>query len=89
MPRTKQVSKRLNRVHMIHGQKQPSHVITNSAVKPPLEKLKRAKPKFRPGTVALREVRKFQKSTELLIRKLPFQRLVKEISQNYRDNYRF
>ena len=28
--------------------------------------------KFRPGTVALREIRKFQKSTELLIRKLPF-----------------
>ena len=28
--------------------------------------------RFRPGTVALREIRKFQKSTELLIRKLPF-----------------
>ncbi|KAL5095816.1 hypothetical protein RYX36_000143, partial [Vicia faba] len=31
--------------------------------------------RFRPGTVALREIRKYQKSTELLIRKLPFQRL--------------
>ncbi|GKC78088.1 histone H3.2-like protein [Tanacetum coccineum] len=31
--------------------------------------------KFRPGTVALQEIRKYQKSTELLIRKLPFQRL--------------
>ena len=30
-----------------------------------------------PGTVALREIRKYQKSTELLIRKLPFQRLVR------------
>ncbi|KAF3841403.1 hypothetical protein F7725_007265 [Dissostichus mawsoni] len=29
----------------------------------------------RPGTVALREIRRYQKSTELLIRKLPFQRL--------------
>ena len=28
--------------------------------------------KFRPGTVALREIRKFQKSTDLLLRKLPF-----------------
>ena len=36
--------------------------------------------RFRPGTVALREIRKFQKSTELLIRKLPFQRLVREIA---------
>ena len=31
---------------------------------------------LRPGTVALREIRRYQKSTELLIRKLPFQRLV-------------
>lgn len=39
--------------------------------------------RFRPGTVALREIRKFQKSTDLLIRKLPFQRLVREIVQDY------
>ena len=37
--------------------------------------------RYRPGTVALREIRKYQKSTELLIRKLPFQRLVREIAQ--------
>jgi histone H3 len=35
--------------------------------------------RFKPGTVALREIRRFQKSTELLIPKAPFQRLVKEI----------
>eukprot|EP00605_Chrysophyceae_sp_TOSAG23-4_P002548 GSChrysophyteH1.ASY1.ANO1.2813.1 assembled CDS len=34
--------------------------------------------RYRPGTVALREIRKYQKSTELLIRKLPFQRLSAE-----------
>ncbi|XDV33321.1 hypothetical protein PO909_003759 [Leuciscus waleckii] len=34
--------------------------------------------RYRPGTVALREIRRYQKSTELLIRKLPFQRLVRE-----------
>ena len=38
--------------------------------------------RFRPGTVALREIRKYQRSHELLIRKLPFQRLVKEIVQD-------
>ena len=37
--------------------------------------------RYRPGTVALREIRKYQKSTELLICKLPFQRLVREIAQ--------
>jgi histone H3 len=33
--------------------------------------------RYKPGTVALREIRRYQKSTELLIRKLPFQRLVR------------
>lgn len=45
--------------------------------------------RFRPGTVALREIRKYQKSTELLIRKLPFQRLVREIAQNFKSDLRF
>ncbi|KAJ3177275.1 centromeric DNA-binding histone H3-like protein cse4 [Geranomyces variabilis] len=36
--------------------------------------------RYRPGTVALREIRRYQKSTDLLIRKLPFARLVKEVS---------
>ncbi len=36
----------------------------------------RKRHRFRPGTVALREIRKYQRSTELLIRKLPFARLV-------------
>ena len=38
--------------------------------------------RFRPGTVALREIRKYQKSTELLIRKLPFQRLARQVCQS-------
>ena len=38
--------------------------------------------RYRLGTVALREIRHYQKSTELLIRKLPFQRLVREIAQD-------
>merc|ERR1711868_45585 len=45
--------------------------------------------RFRPGTVALREIRRFQKSTELLIRKLTFQRLVREIAQEYKSDLRF
>lgn len=43
----------------------------------------------RPGTVALREIRRYQKSTELLIRKLPFQRLVREIAQDFKTDLRF
>ncbi|XP_016969819.1 histone H3.3A-like [Drosophila rhopaloa] len=41
--------------------------------------------RYRPGTVALREIRRFQKSTELLIRKFPFQLLVRDIAQDLPD----
>jgi histone H3 len=43
---------------------------------------------FCPGTVALREIRKYQKSTDLLIRKLPFQQLIREITSGSRRNLR-
>ena len=38
--------------------------------------------RYRPGTVALRQIRRYQKTTELLLRKAPFQRLVREITQD-------
>ncbi|XP_058297749.1 histone H3.3A-like [Hylobates moloch] len=44
---------------------------------------------YRPGTVALREINRYQKSTELLIHKLPFQRLVQEIAQGFKTDLRF
>lgn len=47
------------------------------------------KPKrYRPGTKALREIRKYQKTSDLLLRKLPFQRLVREIAQDYKEDVR-
>ncbi|KAH9482737.1 Alpha-glucosides permease mph3 [Psilocybe cubensis] len=48
--------------------------------------------RYRPGTVALREIRKYQKSTDLLLQKLPFSRVVREITMemttdtNFRDS---
>src|ERR1700690_560258 len=45
--------------------------------------------RYRPGTVALREIRRYQKSTDNLIRKLPFQRLVREIAQDFKNDLRF
>ena len=47
------------------------------------------KRRYRPGTKALREIRKYQSSTELLLRKLPFSRLVKEIATKYKRDLRF
>lgn len=57
------------------------HRRTSSAVKKPH--------RFRPGTVALREIRKYQRSTENLIARLPFQRLVREIAQDVKTDLRF
>ena len=45
--------------------------------------------RFRPGTVALWEIRRYQKSTELLCRKLPVSRLIREITQDYKTDLRF
>ena len=45
--------------------------------------------RYRAGTAALKDIRHFQKSTALLIRKLPFQRLVREIAQDFKTDLRF
>lgn len=45
--------------------------------------------RFRPGTVALREIRRYQKGTDLLLRKAPFQRLVRELTAAHKDGLRF
>lgn len=54
---------------------------SNSGVKKPF--------RFRPGTVALRDIKRYQKGTELLLRKLPFQRLVREIAVSGKEGLRF
>jgi histone H3 len=45
--------------------------------------------RYRPGTVALREIRRYQRSTDLLIRRQPFQRLVRELTQDIKADLRF
>ena len=69
MTRTKVTSSKL----LGHGGQRRGH-----PGKPPQGRV-RKKRRFRPGTVVLREISRYQKSTELLIRKLPFQRLVREV----------
>ena len=62
----------------------------NIAVKaphiPPHQMQKRRR--FRPGTVALREIWQYQKSTDLLIRRAPFQRVIYEVMQGFRNDLR-
>ena len=45
--------------------------------------------RYRPGTVALREIRRYQRCTDLLIHKFPFQRLVRSIARDHRPDLRF
>ena len=45
--------------------------------------------RWKPGTVALRQVKRLQKSTELLIAKAPFSRLVREIAESHKAGLRF
>jgi histone H3 len=45
--------------------------------------------RYRPGTVALREIRRYQKSTELLLRKRPFRRLCCELAQDFKSDLRW
>ena len=45
--------------------------------------------RLKPGTVALRQIRQYQKSTDLLVAKLPFERLVRELAQEFKDDVRF
>ena len=49
----------------------------------------RKKRRFRPGAAALKEIRKYQRSTDLLIRKAPFGRLIREIARNQKEGIRF
>jgi histone H3 len=84
MARTKQTARKST------GGKAPRKQIASKAARKSAAPSGIKKPhRFRPGTVALREIRRYQKSTELLIRKLPFQRLVREIAQESKVDLRF
>lgn len=85
MARTKQTARRST------GGKAPRKPLATKAARKsaPVSGGVKKPHRYRPGTVALREIRRFQKSTELLIRKLPFQRLVREIAQDFKTDLRF
>ena len=68
------------KAHQVELKKKAAKKSGMKAPKGGVKKLHR----YRPGTVALKEIRKYQKSTELLIRKLPFQQLVREIAGDHK-----
>ena len=85
MARTKQTARR-----SLQGKAPMRHLVTAAAKKRAPASGGVKKPhRYRPGTVALREIRKYQGGTELLIRRLPFSRLVRDIAVSYRTDLRF
>jgi histone H3 len=85
MARTKQTA------HKSTGGKTPrKQLLTKAAIKSaPITGGVKKPYRYRPGTVALREIRRYQKSTDLLIRKFPFQRLVRKIAHDFKSDLRF
>ena len=67
--------------------KATSIIAVKAPHKPPSQQLKK-KRRFRPGTVALREIWQYQKSTDLLIRRAPFQWVIYEIMRGIRNDLR-
>lgn len=84
MARTKQIA------HKSTAGKAPRQLlaakVAHKFLSPPPSCMSLKKRRFRPGTVALREIRKYQKTTHLIISKSPFQRLVREIARDYIGN---
>ncbi|KAJ8111986.1 hypothetical protein OPT61_g5544 [Boeremia exigua] len=74
----------------VTGGKAPRKNLGAKAVrKNPYEGRVARKRRFKPGTVALREIRRYQKSNDLLIPKIPFARFVREIAQDFKSDLRF
>ena len=95
MPRTKNWKMGQARRQVVAAKKTVQRKTGSQIFPPPKSKtkekgyaIKRAQ-RWRPGTVALREIRRYQKSADLLIRKAPFQRVVRNIALNVGPSLRF
>ena len=87
MARTKQTAQKM----ILENGTAPRKVLAQLAARKATDTTvsKKKERRFRLGTLALREIRKYQKSSELLIPKLPFQRLVREVADAFKANVRF
>jgi len=84
MPRTKQIARK----RTFSQNTGVKHAVASGSTATATSKKRKAF-RYRPGTVALREIRQYQKNTDLLIRKRPFGSLVKEIAHNQNPDLRF
>ena len=85
MPKAKNVAKKIPSKAKASASKKGRSASKSKGRK----KADRKKPRFRPGTVALREIKRYQKTTDMLIPKAPFQRLVRNICGGIDNELRF
>ena len=91
MPRAKTASKKVPSKTMAASSKKSASKMKMKPAKKveSMSQKDRKKPRFKPGTVALREIRKYQKQSSLLIPKAPFTRLVRDICGGIDNDLRF
>ena len=87
MARTKHTARKATDVAARRMIKASKNIAVKAPCKSPSCQLQK-KRRFRPGTVALREIWQYQTSTDLLIRRAPFQRVIYEIIQGFRNDLR-
>ena len=88
MPKAKTASKKVPSKALSASKKKASKSVSKSPSKAKAPK-DRKKPRFHPGTVALREIKRYQKSTDMLIPRAPFNRLVRNICADIDNDLRF
>lgn len=91
MPKAKNASKKVPSKALQASKKKAasSKMGKTSKASTAMSKGERKKPRFKPGTVALREIKRYQKTTDSLIPKAPFQRLVRDICNGIDNDLRF
>ena len=87
MARTKHTVRKAMDGAAIRTVQASKNIAVKAPHKPPPHQMQKRR-RFRPGTVALREIWQYQKSTDLLIRRAPFQRVVYEIVRSFRNDLR-
>ena len=87
MARTKHTARKALDGAAVRTVQASKNIAVKAPRKPPPRQMQKRR-RFRPGTVALREIRRYQKSTDLLIRRAPFQRVVNEIVRSFRNDLR-
>ena len=91
MPRAKTASKKVPSKTMAASSKKSASKMKMKPAKKmeSMSQKDRKKPRFHAGTVALREIKRYQKSTDLLIPRAPFQRVVREVVGDVDHDLRF